>query len=447
VRVAVVGAGIAGLAAAWDLRNRASVTVFDPGPLGGKLQTPPFDGRPVDSGPDAFLTRVPDAVQLCRALDLEGELVPPAAGRALLWWRGRLRALPDGLVLGAPRRVGPLVGSGLLSPLGMARAGLDLVLPRRPLPDDLPVFDLVASRFGRQVAARLVDPLIGGIHAGRTEELSVAAVAPQLLGAARAHRSLMLALRRGGEPPAGPVFLAPSGGFAQLVDRLVGRLGDSGVEFAPVAARTLRPVELGRVAVHADWRPFDAVVLAVAGPVASTLLDGACPELAAIESSSVVVVTMSYPSDAVATPPGSSGFLVPRSEERLITACSFASAKWPHWGVAGQTLLRVSAGRSGDDRALRMSDDVLVERLGAELRLALGTRAEPALVRVSRWPSAFPQYRVGHLDRVARIEDRVSSAWPQVALAGASYHGSGIPACIRSGSRAATAVVAHLARR
>jgi oxygen-dependent protoporphyrinogen oxidase len=174
--VAVVGGGISGLAAAWELHPRSEVSVYEGQRLGGKILTEPFEGRDVECGPDAFITRTPDAVGLCAELGID-DLVGPQAGGTLLWWRGQLRALPEGLVLGAPKRLVPLIMSGLLSPAGLLRASADLFLPRRSFGADVSVRTLVAARFGSEVADRLVDPLVGGIHAGRTEDLSSVAQA------------------------------------------------------------------------------------------------------------------------------------------------------------------------------------------------------------------------------------------------------------------------------
>jgi oxygen-dependent protoporphyrinogen oxidase len=453
LRVAVVGGGIAGLAAAWALlggevgRGRAEVTVFEPGPLGGKLRTEEFCGHPVDLGPDAFLARVPDGLRLCRELGLADELVAPAAGKALLWTGGRLRPLPDGLLLGAPVRLGPLARSGLLSPLGLARAGLDLVLPRRPLPDDLSVAQLVTSRFGAQVADRLVDPLVGAIHAGRTDQLGAAATTPQLLSAARGSRSLLRGLARAASSGGGgPVFLAPRGGMGVLADRLVARLRELEVSFVPEAVTGLRPLGGRQVAVDPDPEPFDSVIVAVPAAVAARLLEPAAADaargLSAIRTASVVLATLALPLQDVDVPPGISGFLVPRSEGRLMTACSFGSRKWPHWSSPDTMVVRVSAGRAGDDRPQQLDDQALVTRLSEELASALDTPVSPSAWRVSRWPGSFPQFEVAHLDRVAAIESALGHHLPQVALAGASYRGSGIASCIASGRRAASSVLA-----
>ncbi|MGH9125508.1 MAG: FAD-dependent oxidoreductase [Acidimicrobiales bacterium] len=455
MNVAVVGGGIAGLAAAWELVSADrghQVTVLDPGPLGGRIQTEAFLGHPVDTGADAFIARVPEGVALAQELGLDAELVAPSAGRALLWVGGKLRPMPGGLVLGAPAHLGPLMASGILGPLGLARAAADLVLPATAWPDDPTVAEVVGRRFGRQVAERLVDPLVGGIHAGRTENLSAESTAPQLARAARGHRSLLLGLRSAPPPGGGPVFLAPRGGMGRLVARLVEELAARGVAFEVQAATAVcgpRPASAGKMGGPVLVEPlgaFDAAVLATPARIAAGLLATSAPGAAAglntIDAASVVLVTLAYRREELAVPDGSSGWLVTRTEDRLMTACSFGSAKWPHWSDPETMVLRVSAGRWHDDTALGLADEDLVARLSQEVAIALGKAAAPSAWRVQRWREAFPQYQPGHRAKVARIESALAASLPGVALAGAALRGSGIPACIASGRQAARAVTA-----
>ena len=452
---AVVGGGVAGLAAALDLAAAgADVALLEAGDrLGGKVRTGSLAGVAMDLGPDSFLARRPEAVRLCTELGLAADLVSPAATTAGVWSRGRVRMLPGGQVLGVPTDPVALARSGIVSLVAAARAALEPVWPGRPLPEgeDEAVGALVGRRFGREVAERLVDPLLGGINAGNTDSLSVDAAAPQLAAAARRSASLVKGLRGGPGPAPGPVFLTHPGGRSVLVDALADRLGGLGVTVSrscPVEGLQARPGGGYRLTTPGGTLEVDGVVLAVPAPAAAALLDevdpAAAPPLAAVRAASVVLVGLAYragdaPADAVG-----SGFLVPRPEGRLMTACSWASAKWAHLGADRLVRLRVSAGRVDDPRAMAMDDDEVVERLRRELAAAVGVEADPVDVVVARWPDGFPQYAPGHLQRIAAVHAELDRAAPGVAIAGAGLGGVGIPACIGSGRAAATEVLAAL---
>ncbi len=429
--VAVVGGGITGLATAWFLRQTAPdvpVTLYEASDrLGGKIRTASLAGVPVEEGPDTFLARVPWAVELCRRLDLGDDLVEPATSRAYMWTRGALRPLPSGTVLGVPARLGPLFRSGIVSNAGLARAAADLVLPRQRTGDDPSVAAVISGRFGREVTERLVEPLIGGIHAGRADRLSLTAVAPQVAGAAKSSRSLMLGLRRLAPSPGGPVFLGLRGGLGTLIGRLAERL--AGVD-----------VRLRTTVSSLDDLDARAFVCTLPAPAAAQLLpEPVATELNAIAYASVVTVTLAYPESALARPLDGSGFLVPRIDGRLMTACTWTSSKWPASTPGGLVLLRPSTGRIGDDRALALDDATLVDRLHHELVEAIGLRERPVEWLVTRWRNAFPQFDVGHQARVARIDAALP---PGVVLAGAPYRGVGIAACIRDAELAAAKAVA-----
>jgi oxygen-dependent protoporphyrinogen oxidase len=456
--VVVVGGGIAGLAAAHELVGRgAHVTLVEKDErVGGKLRTSPFAGRLVDDGADAFLLRVPEALDLCREVGLADGLVHPAARTAYIWSRGELHPMPPQL-MGVPTDLDALEESGLLSPAGLARAREDLTAPPTPLDDDEAIATAIARRLGDEVVERLVDPLVGGINAGDTRALSLAAVVPQLDAALRDpdHASLIEACRAraaatattpiiGGPPP---VFASPAGGMGQLPAAVVAGLGDADVRtgravvgLEPTAGRGWRVAVDDGTSLDAD-----AVVLAAPGPITAGLLEplpgaaDAARLLAAVEYVSVAIVVLALPLDHLARPLDRSGFLVPRVEEtQALTACSWSSTKWAHLAPEagdGTAVVRASAGRAGDERALELDDTDLVARLLADLERTMGLTGAPTEVRVNRWPSSFPQYAPGHLDRVAQAEAALP---PGLALAGAALRGVGVPACIRSGRAAAT---------
>ena len=455
-RVAVVGGGIAGLAAAWDLAGSgAEVAIYEPGHLGGKLVTSEFMGRPVDEGPDAMLARVPEGVALCAELGLSGELEPPAASEALVWARGKLRPLPHGLVLGAPARLLPLARSGLLSAGALARAAADLVLPATRRSEDESVWDLVASRFGAGVAENLVGPLVGAIYAGSIRGLSAAVAAPQLLAAAKSNRSLLVALRaagkRVGAGGSGPVFLAPKPGMQAIADRLVAALRTKGAVVFRDEVTALRR-DGQAIVVEPRGESYSGAVLAAPAPCTSRLLKafgigrGDLGALDALQWASVGMVTVAISDGQLTVPAGASGLLVAPGSEMLMTACSFGDNKWPHWGAPGATVLRVSVGKAGDERWSSLTDEALVDRTMQEVGLVLadGKALSPLGWRVSRWPAALPQYPVGHFQQMAALRAALNEEAPTVFLAGASYGRVGVPACIGSGRQAATSVVQSL---
>jgi len=319
---------------------------------------------------------------------------------------------------------------------------------------------------GRAVQMGLVDPLLGGINAGHTDQLSAAVAAPQLLAAARRDRSLVRGLRASGPAATGaatgggpgetgagaPVFLTVRGGLSRLVDALASGIAaapggeivsDDGVAaLVPDGARWSARLRSGRVITA------DAVIVACPAPAAATLVGAVSPTAAAtlrsIGTASVALTLLAYPSAAVPEPLDGSGFLVPRPEGRLITAASWVGGKWPHLATPGLVLIRASAGRVDDHRAMELGDEELIAASHAELTSAMGLRASPIEARVHRWPDAFPQYEVDHLDRMASVERQLATDAPGVVLAGAALRGVGIATCI-AGARVAAGRAAELA--
>lgn len=444
-RVAVVGAGIAGLSAARELVSRCgsggewSVTVFErTARLGGKLRTSPFAGRPaVDEGADAFLARVPHAVGLARSVGVD-DLVTPHTSRAAIC-HDRLRRMPEGLMLGVPTGVLGLARSRLLSPLGLARAAADLVLPRFDAGDSIGA--LVRHRLGDETHDRLVDALIGSIYGADTDRYSLEMV-PQLAAVAGGRSLVVTArrLRRRTGASRGPVFLAPRQGLESLATAVGSAIERAGGDVLLTSPAT--SVERDGPGWRVDDEVFDAVVLAAPARAASGLIAGAAPGLArllaAMETAGVAIVTVAVPELPVRLG-GLSGYLVPKSRQTLVTATSFGSQKWAHWRGDGDDVLRISAGRDG----LGVPDDdtVLVGLCIAQTGRHLGIDLSPSAVRVSRWPDAFPQYRPHHRRWLDAVDDATPSG---LVLAGASYRGVGIPACVADGVRAARLVTRHL---
>ncbi len=469
-RVVVVGAGLTGLTTAHSVATRHpgwSVIVLEAADrVGGKILTTPFAGRPVDCGADAFLARVPEAVELCEELGLGPLLTSPAQRSALVFAGGELRRLPAGLVLGVPTDLEALSASGIVSPAAVERARRDLAttqwLPDEPSgqPDsdgDESVGSLVRRRLGDEVFERLVAPLLSGVNAGDADRLSVAAGAAQLGAAARTDPSLVAGLRSqaaaaraAGADPDAPVFRGIPIGTQALTDLLLSRLVAAGVAVhrSCPAGSIVRGAD-GRWTVHTPAGPVDADAVVVTTPafVAAELLaphaPGAAEGLAALEYASVAMVAMAVRRDALGRELDASGFLVSGGEALgALTACSWASAKWAHLADPDVAVLRLSAGRHGDTAALELDDADLVRVLGDDLDRTMGLAEAPMQVRVTRWTDALPQFRPGHLGRLRAWRQELADEAPGLVLAGAACDGLGLPACVRQGRAAAAQAVA-----
>ncbi|MGH2820431.1 MAG: protoporphyrinogen oxidase [Actinomycetota bacterium] len=451
-RVVVVGGGIAGLAAAHRLKQHADVVLIEAAEHpGGKFATTEVDGVTFESGPDSFVAHEPHVQELATAVGLGHELVAPAIFGAHIWSDGVLRRVPSDFVFGMPTSPLAALRSGLLSPAGAARAAADLVLPGPLAGPDISIGDFVRRRFGSEVLDRLVDPLLAGTRAGRASDISLAAAVPQIDGLARTHRSLAVGLAKskragtkvGGPPP----FLAPRSGMSRLIEALVDDLSTHVVlRTSAVAFRIERRDDGYRVHLEGeDSVEVDALVLAVPAFVASELLGRLNPraagELAGIDYASVATACFIWPPGSVSVPGDASGLLVPSREGRTLAAATWFSQKWPHLAPAdGRIVVKAFAGRAAGDAEAGMSDDHLLTALLDDLSAAIDVGARPLAAEVARWPRALPQYAVGHLDRIERIEAALRST-PGVHLAGAPYAGTGISDTVKSALVAADRIM------
>jgi protoporphyrinogen/coproporphyrinogen III oxidase len=476
--VVIVGGGIAGLAAAFFLSDEpVRVTVLEGSPrLGGKLSVSEIGGLAVDEGAEALLVTRPEGTGLIAQVGLGGERVEPGTTSSAIWTRGALRPLPRRQFMGVPSDLAELARSGVLSEAGVARARQDLELPPTTRDGDVPVAGYVGARLGAEVVDRLVDPLLGGVYAGRSADLSFDATLPALAAASRRHKSLAEAARSllpaptadpdrdsvEGTRPGGSVFTTLAGGLGML-PAILAKASGAEVRTTSMARELSRTGRGWRLTVGSasaqEHVEADAVILAVPARPAGRLLAGVPGASAAVTAfgeisyASMAIATLAYPRSAFPAPGlaalGWSGYLVPAVDGRAVKAVTFSTVKWPHLADATPAraepleIVRSSVGRIGEEALLQRDDDDLAALAAAELAEATGVRGAPVVRRVTRWGGALPQYTVGHLDRVARIRASVASQ-PGLAVCGAAYDGVGIPACIATARAAASQVTAFL---
>src|SRR5438105_3913853 len=465
MKVVVVGGGISGLAAAHRLTELArerqtplELTLIEARErLGGTIVSERVDGFLVEAGPDSFLSEKPWALALCRRLGVEHRLVrtDDRFRKVFVWHGGRLHPLPDGFQLLAPTAMRPFAMSSLFTLRGKLRMALDLVLPRgisstsRGSGDDESLGAFVRRRLGAEALERVAQPLVAGIYTADPDDLSLAATMPRFLDVEKRHRSIILGLRRaltraplpGTSGARWSLFVTFAGGMEELVSTLAARLPTGAVVLKQRVSALARAGERWRVRT-AEGGAFDAerVIVATEAHATARLVRYLDPSLAnllgEIPYSSAATISLGYRRADVPHPLDGFGFVVPRTERKALLAGTFSSVKYPGRAPEGHVLIRGFLGGMLNAAILGEDDGALIGRARSELREALGITAAPVLTRMSRWPASMPQYRVGHLTRVAAIE-RAVAALPGLALAGAAYRGVGIADCVRSGEAAA----------
>jgi protoporphyrinogen/coproporphyrinogen III oxidase len=475
MRIAIIGGGIAGLAAAYELEKARTgdaeidYTLFEERPrLGGSLASEIVNGAVLERGPDSFLTEKPAATELCRELGLGGELLPSndAARKTYIVVRNRLVALPDGLMFLVPTKLVPTALTPLFSLPTKMRMALELLHPPRPSVDDESVAALVERHFGREAVDRLADPLLSGIYGGDATQLSAQTVLSRMVemerqygsltrGMLAAHRKMRAAAKnsskgsnRGAAAPR-PIFTALRGGMQQLVDALVERLNPASVRAGTPVRAIAKSGDGWIVDAGAARHEFDALILASPAWVSGALLapvDAALgADLSGIPYSSSITVNLIYDETKIGRLPDGFGFLVPAVEGRSMLACTFVHRKFLGRTPPGKAVFRAFLGGMNNEELLDAPDDELVAVVRREMSEILGAKrfsasVNPEHAQVSRWRRAMAQYAVGHKERMQRVKDRVATL-PGLRLAGNAYDGIGVPDCIRLGRQAARELV------
>ena len=450
--VAIVGSGISGLSAAYELSRRGieCALLEASSRPGGVILTERAEPFLIDAGPDSFLAQKPAAVELCRELGLSDQLIATEPPRTAYVLRGgTLYPLPEASLLGVPTGLLPVARSRLLSMTGRARMALDLVLPGRAPDADESLASFFGRRFGREALAYVAEPLLAGIHAGDVDRLSMASLFPRLVEAEREHGSVIRALHatRGGRPANG-AFRSLKGGVQGLVDAIVRMLPAGALR---CGARVIRIEGNGPFSViPASGDTLAARVVIVAAPafVAGDLLAALDPELASlcreVRYTSTATVVLAYDRGAVRHPLQGAGFVVPRAERAIsILASTWISAKWAGRAPDGRVLLRAFVGGARNPEALERSDQALVNLAHGDLARILEITSEPLFARVYRWERANPQHEVGHQTRLAAIEARPLLE-TGLFLTGSGFRGLGIPDCVAEGRRAGARAAAFV---
>ena len=449
--VVIVGGGIAGLAAAYELQRRGlTVQVLEAsGRPGGVIFTERFDGWVIDAGPDSILVQKPAGVSLCRELGIADRLVSTQKPRTAYVMRdGRLHPIVEGSFLGFPVGVAALARSSLFALRGKLRMACEMVVPRGSGGDES-IATFVRRRFGEEAAEYLADPLLAGIHAGDADRLSMRALFPRLLEAERQAGSVIRSFRRlRVKPSEQGAFVSLPGGIGELVDALAGALTPGTIRLGA------RVTELRRAATYtvdstAGTLEARSVILSVPAYVAGNLLRSFDTTLAGlcdgIPYASTATVAFGYRRDQIRHPLRGSGFVVPRVEDSPLLAATWVTSKWPGRAPEGHALVRAFLGGGRDPHRLERTDEELIAAAREALEETLDIDGQPLFSRLFRWTRHSPQYEVGHLERVATIEQRMASI-PGVFLAGSGFRAIGIPDCIADGRETAALAAAFVAR-
>lgn len=464
-KVVILGGGISGLSAAFYVKKLAEekqleveITLVEKSDrLGGKLHTVRHHGFLIEKGPDAFLARKTAMLELTMELGLEAELVStnPKAKSACILHKGKLHTMPMGFILGIPTKLTPFIRTGLISPLGKARAALDLILPAKQGDIDESLGDFIKRRLGKEVLNQITEPLLSGIYAGDTHALSLMSTFPQFKQMEQKYGSLIMGMAKGAGRKSASVsdkwpdiarksmFLSYRQGLSAIIERLKERLHTVHFVMGQGVAEIRKENGYQVILDHGQVIDADAVVCAVPAFEAAELFPSVASVglLHKINYVSVANIALAYKNTELNLSFEGTGFLVPRKEGKRITACTWSSTKWSHTAPEGFTLLRAYIGHAGAQEWMQMTDAELVEAARKDLKDLMGLKAEPEFVEVSRCNESMPQYPIGHQEHLALVRHDLSQHFPNVFLCGAGYGGVGIPDCVAQGKEAAEQLV------
>lgn len=467
-KVVIVGGGITGLSAAFYMQKEARekglpldvILVEASNRLGGKIQTVRRNGFIIERGPDSFLIRKKSMGILAQDLGIEGELVKNATGQAYVLVGGELHPIPGGSVMGIPTEIGPFLKTGLFSLSGKLRAAGDFVLPRSNIKGDQSLGGFFRRRFGGEIVENLIEPLLSGVYAGDIDHMSLESTFPQFYAVEKKHRSLILGMKKttpkqlpqkdGHGAKKEGVFHTFRNGLETIVEAIEQQLEPGSVMKGVRIDAIEAPGMVGEKTILEmnDGRKIeaDSVILTTGHEMAGRLFapHGLLQDLREIPTTSVATVALAFPEEHVVQDKEGTGFLVSRSSDYSITACTWTHRKWPTTTPAGKVLIRAFVGRVGDEAIVDLPDAEIEKIVLADLGRVMNITGKPDFTVITRWKKDRPQYRVGHKQRIAAARAELESKFPQVKLAGASYNGVGLPDCIDQGRAAVKEVLEDL---
>ncbi|WP_421101447.1 protoporphyrinogen oxidase [Sporosarcina psychrophila] len=467
-KVVIVGGGITGLSAAFYMQKEARekglpldvILVEASNRIGGKIQTVRRNGFIIERGPDSFLIRKKSMGILAQDLGIEGELVKNATGQAYVLVGGELHPIPGGSVMGIPTEIGPFLKTGLFSLSGKLRAAGDFVLPRSNIKGDQSLGGFFRRRFGGEIVENLIEPLLSGVYAGDIDHMSLESTFPQFYAVEKKHRSLILGMKKttpkqlpqkdGHGAKKEGVFHTFRNGLETIVEAIEQQLEPGSVMKGVRIDAIEAPGMVGEKTILEmnDGRKIeaDAVILTTGHEMAGRLFapHGLLQDLREIPTTSVATVALAFPEEHVVQDKEGTGFLVSRSSDYSITACTWTHRKWPTTTPAGKVLIRAFVGRVGDEAIVDLPDAEIEKIVLADLGRVMNITGKPDFTVITRWKKDRPQYRVGHKQRIAAARAELESKFPQVKLAGASYNGVGLPDCIDQGRAAVKEVLEDL---
>lgn len=459
-KVAIIGGGITGLAAAFYMQKEAKekgyplevILIEASHRLGGKIQTVRRDGFVIERGPDSFLARKKSFGQLAEDLGISDQIVANATGQAYILVNDGLHPIPGGSIMGIPTKISPFISSGLFSWSGKLRAAGDLVLPKETNTDDQSVGQFLRRRFGGEVVENLIEPLLSGVYSGDIYKMSLQATFPQFYKLEQEHRSLIIGSKK--TSPKQPIKKSKEGifrtfknGLETIVEAIEEQLEPGSVMKGVRVDRFEKVGEQVKLFLNNDSEMlFDRIIFATPHLAALPLFEkhGLMNDFQDMPATSVATVAMAFKQEAVKQEKEGTGFLVSRNSDYSITACTWTHRKWPTTTPQGHVLLRGFVGRAGDESAVELSDCELEKVVLSDLRQTMKIEQDPLFTVVTRWKNASPQYMVGHKDRVAKAKKEIQQQFPMIKLAGSSYEGLGLPDCVDQGKAAGNEIIKEL---